>query len=76
MKSLIDEGMVKDKERWIGVGQHVSCPSDGLAWVRFCFEEEQKCQEHIIVIGISFDKTHFTCIRVNLSRFKMIITNG
>ena len=28
-----------------------------------------------LVISISFDKTHFTCIWVNLSRFKMIITN-
>ena len=28
------------------------------------------------VIGISYDKTHFTCIWVNSSRFKMIITSG
>ena len=31
---------------------------------------------YFYVIGISFDKTHFTCILVNLSRFKMIITSG
>ena len=31
---------------------------------------------YFYVIGISFDKMHFTCIWVNLSRFKMIITNG
>ena len=31
---------------------------------------------YFYVIGISFDKTHFTCIWLNLSRFKMIITNG
>ena len=30
---------------------------------------------YFYVIGISFDKTHFTCIWVNLSRFKMIITS-
>ena len=28
------------------------------------------------VIDISTDKTHFICIWVNLSRFKMIITSG
>ena len=27
------------------------------------------------VIGISYDKMHFTCIWVNLSGFKMIIRN-
>ena len=31
---------------------------------------------YFYVIGISYDKTHFTCIRVNISRFKMIITSG
>ena len=31
---------------------------------------------YFYVIGISFDKTHFTCIWVNLSRFKMIIPSG
>ena len=31
---------------------------------------------HFYVIGISFDKTHFTCIWVNLRRFKMIIISG
>ena len=31
---------------------------------------------YFYVIGISFDKTHFTYIWVNLSRFKMIITSG
>ena len=31
---------------------------------------------YFYVIGIFFDKTHFTCIWVNLSRFKMIITSG
>ena len=31
---------------------------------------------YFYVIGISFEKTHFTCIWVNLSRFKMIITSG
>ena len=31
---------------------------------------------YFYVIGISFDKTHFTCIWANLSRFKMIITSG
>ena len=30
---------------------------------------------YFYVIGISFDKMHFTCIWVNLSRFKMIITS-
>ena len=36
-----------------------------------------KCKGHFFcVIGISFDKTHSTCIWVNLSRFKMIITSG
>ena len=28
---------------------------------------------YFYVIGISYDKTHFTCIWVNLSRFKMNI---
>ena len=42
----------------------------------------QKLQESLVlgsyfyVIGIFHDKTHFTCIWVNLSRFKMIITSG
>ena len=31
---------------------------------------------YFYVIDIFFDKTHFTCIWVNLSRFKMIITSG
>ena len=31
---------------------------------------------YFYVIGISFDKMHFTYILVNLSRFKMIITSG
>ena len=31
---------------------------------------------YFYVIGISFDKTYFTCIWVNLNRFKMIITSG
>ena len=31
---------------------------------------------YFYVIGMSFDKTHFICIWVNLSRFKMIITSG
>ena len=31
---------------------------------------------YFYVIGISFDKTHFICIWVNLSRFKMIITSS
>ena len=31
---------------------------------------------YFYVIGISFDKMHFTCIWINLSRFKMIITSG
>ena len=31
---------------------------------------------YFYVIGISFDKTHFICIWVNLSRFKMIITSA
>ena len=31
---------------------------------------------YFYVIGLSFDKTHFICIWVNLSRFKMIITSG
>ena len=31
---------------------------------------------YFYVIGISFDKTHFTCILVNLCRFKMITTSG
>ena len=31
---------------------------------------------YFYVIGISFGKTHFTYIWINLSRFKMIITSG
>ena len=31
---------------------------------------------YFYVIGISYNKTHFTCILVNISRFKMIITSG
>ena len=31
---------------------------------------------YFYVIGISYDKTHFTYIWVNLSRFKMIILSG
>ena len=31
---------------------------------------------YFYVIGIFFDKTHFTCIWVNLRKFKMIITSG
>ena len=31
---------------------------------------------YFYVIGISFDKMHFTCIWVNLSRFKMINISG
>ena len=31
---------------------------------------------YFYVIGISFDKTQFICIWVNLSRFKIIITSG
>ena len=31
---------------------------------------------YFYVIGISFDKMHFICIWVNLSRFKIIITSG
>ena len=31
---------------------------------------------YFYVIGISFDKTHFIRIWVNLSRFKIIITSG
>ena len=31
---------------------------------------------YFYVIGISYDKMHFTCIWVNLSGFKMIITSG
>ena len=31
---------------------------------------------YFYVIGINFDKTHFICIWVNLSKFKMIITSG
>ena len=31
---------------------------------------------YFYVIGISYGKTHFTCILVNLSRFKMVITSG
>ena len=31
---------------------------------------------YFYVIGISYDKTHFTCIWVNQSRFKMNITSG
>ena len=33
-------------------------------------------ETYFYLIGISFDKTHFICIWVNLSRFKMIITSG
>ena len=33
-------------------------------------------ETYFYVISIFFDKTHFTCIWVNLSRFKMIITSG
>ena len=31
---------------------------------------------YFYVIDISFDKTHFICNWLNLSRFKMIITSG
>ena len=31
---------------------------------------------YVYVIDISFDKMHFTCIWVNLSKFKIIITSG
>ena len=31
---------------------------------------------YFYAIDISFDKTNFTCIWVNLSRFKMIIISG
>ena len=31
---------------------------------------------YFYVIGISFDKMHSTCIWVNLSRFKIIVTSG
>ena len=31
---------------------------------------------YFYVIGILYDKTHFTYIWINLSGFKMIITNG
>ena len=31
---------------------------------------------YFYVIDISFNKTHFTCIWVNLRKFKMIITSG
>ena len=31
---------------------------------------------YFYVIGISYNKTHFICIWVNISRFKMIITSG
>ena len=31
---------------------------------------------YFYVIDISYDKTHFTCIWVNINRFKMIITSG
>ena len=31
---------------------------------------------YFYIIGISFDKTHFAYIWVNLSKFKMIITSG
>ena len=39
-------------------------------------QRERLLGTYFYVIGISFDKMHFTCIWVNLSRFKMIITNG
>ena len=31
---------------------------------------------YFYVIDISYDKTHFTCILVNLSSFKMITISG
>jgi len=31
---------------------------------------------YFYVIGVSYDKMHFTCIWVNSSRFKMIIRSG
>ena len=31
---------------------------------------------YFYIIFISYDKAHFTCIWVNLNRFKMIITSG
>ena len=31
---------------------------------------------YFYVIGISYDKMHFTYIWVNLSKFKMIVTGG
>ena len=47
-----------------------------LLW--FCHElsKGRLLRIYFYVIGIFFDKMHFTCIWVNLSRFKMIITSG
>ena len=47
-----------------------------------CFGFVMDCQRgrllrtYFYVIDISFEKMHFTCIWVNLSTYKMIITSG
>ena len=40
------------------------------------FQMGRFLRTYFYVIGICFDITHFTCIWVNLSRFKMIFTSG
>ena len=47
-----------------------------LLWVCHKLPKGEIVRDIFYVIDISFDKTHFTCIWVNLSRFKMIITSG
>ena len=42
----------------------------------FRFIQLKLLRSYFYVIGISYDKAHFTCIQVNLSQFKMIITSG
>ena len=48
----------------------VVCPRSWWYW------QWRMLRTYFYVIGISFDKTHFTCIWVSLRRLKMIITSG
>ena len=41
---------------------------------KYCLRE--MLRTYFYVIDISFEKMQFTCIWVNLRRFKMIITSG
>ena len=47
-----------------------------LFWFCHGLPNGRLLRTYFYVIGISFDKMHFICIWVNLSRFKIIITSG